>query len=176
MYVHTKYSSIYTKKENALKACCGPNQKSYMKQIIWFFITAIGNPINFLLILPFPKDMFFYEIPNRNMLMLHIFPFIMFCLSVKIVWYLLLVMIAYVRGNNVARFLTVHILPQSKMALAWQLMVLAVGYTNLYLYTLRGMDATIVGLAFFMLITVIALISLISCSITLYKILRKRFV
>jgi|GEM_PF-1286544 len=174
MYILNTHLFIL-KKENVLKACCGPTQTSYIKQIIWFFVTAIGNPINFLLILPFPKDMFFYEIPNRNILMLQIFPFIMFAMSVKIIWYLFLIMIAYVRGNNVSRFLNVHILPQSKIALAWQLMVLTIGYINLYLYTLHGMDATIIGLAFFMLITIIALISLISCSITLYKILRKRF-
>jgi len=79
------------------------------------------------------------------------------------------------RGNNIMRFLNAQILPQSKIALVWQLIMLSVGYTNLYMYTLKGMDTTIVGLVFFAIITMIACISLITCGITLYKILRKRF-
>lgn len=158
-----------------MKACYGSNQPNYIKQIVWFFITAIGNPINFLLILPFPKDMFFYAIPNKNMLMLHTFPFIMFAISIKMIWYLVLTIIAYARGNNITRFLNAQILPQNKRALIWQLMVLTLGYTNLYLYSVHGMDTTIVGLVFFILITIIALISMISCCVTLYQIIRKQF-
>lgn len=155
--------------------CCTQKSYKHVTQLIWFIVSAIGHPFVFLLTLPFPKNMLSYEIPNQNLMMLHALPFILLALSAKTIWYLFLITIAYLRGNNIYKFLDAQLLPQTTWSLLGQLLFLSLGYTNLYKMTISGMDTTIVGMLFFILIGIASFITVITGNITIYKILRKRY-
>lgn len=155
--------------------CCTQKSYKYLIQFIWFIISAIGHPFVFLLTLPFPKNMLSYEIPNQNLMMMHLFPFILLALSAKTIWYLFLIILAYLRGNNIYKFLNAQLLPQTIWSLMGQLLFLSLGYTNLYKMTVSGMDTTIVGMLFFIFIGIASFITVITGSMTIYKILRKRY-
>lgn len=159
-----------------MKSCCNQNRPNYFTILVWFIITTIGNPSMFLWILPFPKQMFLYSVPQRNVLMLHIFPYISFEFCVRIAYLAILALLAYLFKNNVHKFLLQKVMPTSISSLLWQLVRLAIGFTNLYWYTFYGMDATIIALAYLLVIAAITVISVIGECVTIYKIVKQRYV
>lgn len=159
-----------------MEACCNKkNNNNIFSQLLWFLFATIGNPVLFLCILPFPKNIFFYEVPAQNMLMLYILPYIAFTISITIIYEFIFGMLAYACKNSVRKFYQYHLRPNNILSLLWLIIKLMVGYTNLYLYTLRGMDATILGFVFLIIISLITIISIIQECITLYYVFTRRF-
>lgn len=155
--------------------CCSHISYKRIIQSIWFAMSAIGQPFVFMLTLPLPKDMLTYMIPNKNLMMLHLTPFILLALTAKILWYLFLLFVAYLRGNNIFKLLNSLLLPQTTGSYIGQFMLLGLGYSNLYRMTVTGMDMTIIGLLYFVLMGIASCITVIAGGITIYKILRKQY-
>ncbi|MBP9765601.1 hypothetical protein KBD08_04685, partial [Candidatus Babeliales bacterium] len=130
-----------------MQSCCNHQKISKINLLFWFLISACGNPINFLLIMLFPRDWFLSSANHNQFYTLNVSTFFLFALCSATVWYMLLTALAYIRGNTIHIFFNSIIVPQTPIALFGQLCALAIGYSNVYFYAKYGTQTNVIILA-----------------------------
>lgn len=155
--------------------CTSINSRNFISYAIWFFINSVFHPAIFFLSILFFRTWILYQKPGSDHIDLKIISFIILTLSIKTACYAITTSFAYLAGNNPCSFLKAQLLPQSKWSWIGQTTLIFIGFLNFMLYAVRGIEATIVGLSFFVLLAFTTFIAACMTSYTLYRIIKRSY-